>query len=128
MQVPFIFKNLVDTLGRTSEAAVAIGLDGATLEAAAAVPFAMVLGYGIARTTASGAQEVGQSQPARDGLCAQYCFSNLGFNAQFIHTYRNTFLERLILAYCSSLLCVISCFCCCRCYCCPCKNKIKQKM
>ena len=66
VQVPFIFKNLVDTLGETSKAtittaeaaATAGGLSGPALEAASAVPFAMVLGYGIARTTASGAQEV----------------------------------------------------------------------
>lgn len=66
-QVPFIFKNLVDTLSQTSQATTAAaaaevatsgGLSGPALEAASAVPFAMVLGYGIARTTASGAQEV----------------------------------------------------------------------
>lgn len=56
--MPFIFKNLVDTLSNTSQAAAEAGLTGAPLEAAAAVPFAMVLGYGIARSTASGAQEV----------------------------------------------------------------------
>lgn len=56
--MPFIFKNLVDTLSDTSQAAAEAGLTGVPLEAAAAVPFAMVLGYGIARSTASGAQEV----------------------------------------------------------------------
>lgn len=57
-KVPFIFKDLVDTLGETSQAMAAAGLEGAPLEASAAVPFAMVLGYGIARSSASGAQEV----------------------------------------------------------------------
>lgn len=69
VQVPFIFKNLVDTLSETSKATIATaeaaattgGLSGPALEAASAVPFAMVLGYGIARTTASGAQEVSAS-------------------------------------------------------------------
>lgn len=61
--MPFIFKGLVDTLGETSQAAAAAGLGGAPLEAAAAVPFALVLGYGIARSTASGAQEVSSLRP-----------------------------------------------------------------
>ncbi|CAN0251061.1 unnamed protein product, partial [Hapterophycus canaliculatus] len=63
--VPFIFKGLVDTLSETSQgsaaAAAAAGdavAGGMPPEAAVAVPFAMVLGYGIARSTASGAQEV----------------------------------------------------------------------
>lgn len=63
--MPFIFKGLVDTLGETSQAAAAAAVatgeavaGGAPPEAAVAVPFAMVLGYGIARSTASGAQEV----------------------------------------------------------------------
>ena len=64
--MPFIFKGLVDTLGETSREAAAAAAaatgeavaGGAPVEAAVAVPFAMVLGYGIARTTASGAQEV----------------------------------------------------------------------
>ena len=57
-QVPFIFKNLVDTLGETSQTAAAAGLAGAPLEVSVAVPVALVLGYGIARSAASGAQEV----------------------------------------------------------------------
>lgn len=66
--MPFIFKGLVDTLGETSKEAAAAAVTatgeavagGAPVEAAVAVPFAMVLGYGIARSTASAAQEVGQ--------------------------------------------------------------------
>lgn len=65
-QVPFIFKNLVDTLSETSQASAAAAAaatgdavaGGMPPEATVAVPFAMVLGYGIARSTASGAQEV----------------------------------------------------------------------
>lgn len=63
--MPFIFKGLVDTLSETSQAAAAAAAatgeavaGGAPPEAAVAVPFAMVMGYGIARSTASGAQEV----------------------------------------------------------------------
>ncbi|CAM9878675.1 unnamed protein product [Ascophyllum nodosum] len=58
IQVPFIFKNLVDTLGETSQTAAAAGLAGAPLEVSVAVPVALVLGYGIARSAASGAQEL----------------------------------------------------------------------
>ncbi|CAN0216583.1 unnamed protein product, partial [Ectocarpus fasciculatus] len=67
IQVPFIFKGLVDTLGETSQAATAaaaaatgdaVVAGGVSPEAAVAVPVSMVLGYGIARSTASGAQEL----------------------------------------------------------------------
>ncbi|CAN0491884.1 unnamed protein product, partial [Ectocarpus sp. 12 AP-2014] len=66
IQVPFIFKGLVDTLGETSRAAAeaaaatgdAVVAGGVSPEAAVAVPMSMVLGYGIARSTASGAQEL----------------------------------------------------------------------
>lgn len=64
--MPFIFKNLVDALGETSQAAAAAGLEGAApLDASVTVPFAMVLGYGIARSTASGAQEVTDHRETR---------------------------------------------------------------
>ncbi|CBN75449.1 iron-sulfur clusters transporter atm1, mitochondrial precursor [Ectocarpus siliculosus] len=66
IQVPFIFKGLVDTLGETSRVAAAaaaatgdaVVAGGVSPEAAVAVPVSMVLGYGIARSTASGAQEL----------------------------------------------------------------------
>lgn len=72
--MPFIFKGLVDTLGETSQAAAAAaaatgeavaGGAPASPEAAVAVPFAMVMGYGIARCTASGAQEVRRYERCR---------------------------------------------------------------
>ncbi|CAN0107474.1 unnamed protein product, partial [Discosporangium mesarthrocarpum] len=72
IQVPFIFKDLVDSLSETSrvaatvveagaaEAAVtgAVATDAAALEPMVAVPLGLVIGYGVARSTAAGAQEV----------------------------------------------------------------------
>lgn len=59
-QVPFIFKDLVDTLSESSQAAsaAAMATAGSPSDAIVAVPIALVLGYGIARSTASGATEV----------------------------------------------------------------------
>ncbi|KAG5183176.1 iron-sulfur clusters transporter atm1, mitochondrial precursor [Tribonema minus] len=54
IQVPFIFKNLVDNLNSVDPAATAaVAADPWT-----AVPIALVLGYGLARSTASGFQEL----------------------------------------------------------------------
>lgn len=58
-KVPFIFKDLVDSLSETTQAAAAVAATGGVpLEAGVGVPVALVLGYGIARSTASGATEV----------------------------------------------------------------------
>jgi ATP-binding cassette subfamily B (MDR/TAP) protein 7 len=60
IQVPYIFKSLVDSLPFDVSAEVAAGatLDAATMTAASGVPIvALLLGYGMSRAAASGFQE-----------------------------------------------------------------------
>jgi ATP-binding cassette, subfamily B (MDR/TAP), member 7 len=54
IQVPFIFKNLVDQLNAIDPSAAAT----AATDPYVAVPVGLVLGYGLARSTASGFQEL----------------------------------------------------------------------
>jgi ATP-binding cassette, subfamily B (MDR/TAP), member 7 len=58
--VPFIFKNLVDKLTAVDATASAAAASAAAAAAdpLTAVPLALVLGYGLARSTASGLQEL----------------------------------------------------------------------
>lgn len=62
IQVPFLFKNLVDNLNEVSNADLtnSVVLGGVEISSATMVglPLALVLGYGVSRATASGMQEL----------------------------------------------------------------------
>jgi hypothetical protein len=55
IQVPFLFKDIVDALTISPDMAVA---NAAAQDPALVVPMALVLGYGVARFTAQGFQEL----------------------------------------------------------------------
>ena len=57
IQVPYIFKNLVDTLPTVDVVATTAAVTDATTTAAAGLPVALLLGYGVSRFAASGFQE-----------------------------------------------------------------------
>jgi len=59
IQIPFLFKRLIDSLPASSDMIVTASDPAVT--AATTLPIAMILGYGISRATASGMQELRNS-------------------------------------------------------------------
>jgi ABC-type multidrug transport system fused ATPase/permease subunit len=63
IQVPFIFKDIIDNLGAGQHTAqlgdgAAMVIQAASSDPTLSVPFALVVGYGVARTTATAFQEL----------------------------------------------------------------------